>query len=274
MLAKTKSDGIQTEIITITPEIAAAWLEHNTRNRPASSRVVEKYARDMTAGNFKFTAEPIQWSSDKELLNGQHRLLASVKSGQPFMALVVYNIDPDAQDFMDGGKSRTAADILAMNGVNNAKAVAAVARLVLSEKFGRKSSNWSRSELTNVIDRHSYLQVSVRAVYGQNKRIPRHVYSSHLAFMHFIGGGILSKPERADAFVNVFATGIPDYENDPAHLFRERLIRSADQNTILKPEEALRGLKQAWNLFAREQPARVLRWTADIKIEGLSLDAL
>lgn len=115
-------------IVYVTPEIAARWLDKNTRNRKAAAAVVRKYAEDMRAGRWVLTGAPIQFSGDL-LLDGQHRLMAVVQSGATIPFFVVRNLEAGAQHYMDIGKKRTISDQLTLDGVKNASIVAAAARL-------------------------------------------------------------------------------------------------------------------------------------------------
>ena len=93
-------------IETITPARAAEMLASNTNNRPLRRALVESYARDMAAGNWKLNGETIIMGRDETLLNGQHRLHACVMANVPFTTLVVYGIERDAVMAMDSGANR------------------------------------------------------------------------------------------------------------------------------------------------------------------------
>ena len=106
-------DVMTTRIETITPEVANEYLHSNVRcNRSVHSKVVSKYARDMKSGNFRITHQGIAFDSDGMLIDGQHRLMACVSSGTPFMSLVTRNIPKDVMVFVDRGASRSIHDSL------------------------------------------------------------------------------------------------------------------------------------------------------------------
>ena len=63
--------------LTVSPELANHLLNnHYRQNRKVKKRVVEKYARDMKAGNWLFTGESIGIDVEGKILDGQHRLMA------------------------------------------------------------------------------------------------------------------------------------------------------------------------------------------------------
>jgi hypothetical protein len=142
--------------VLVTPEVAQRWLELNKSNRNISKRTLDRYKRDMVAGNWQLDGSPIRFSGDNVLLDGQHRLTAIVQTGVTLPLLVVRGVSADAQPVMDTGKGRTAADALAMCGHKNAAIVAAAARLAIDVESGRLGSGSrgevSHSEVLAVID--------------------------------------------------------------------------------------------------------------------------
>ena len=106
------------KLITITPEMAEKMLEKNIANRKVNQANVNRIAADMTTGNYKVNGETIKISSAGEIIDGQHRLLACVKSGMPFDTYIVYNVEREAVGTIDMGKGRSVADSLNVMGCN------------------------------------------------------------------------------------------------------------------------------------------------------------
>jgi hypothetical protein len=119
------------EVEKITPDQAAKYLAHNRRNRRLSPTVVRNYARDMAAGRWRLTSEPIAFNASGDLDNGQHRLEAVRVAGVPVEFAVVRNASPDQFEAIDQGYKRTTAQVLAMDGYENATGVSGAARMVL-----------------------------------------------------------------------------------------------------------------------------------------------
>jgi hypothetical protein len=122
---------ITTSIETITPEIAAEMLQHNTRNRHVRPGRVLLYADAMAQGCWTVTGESIAFDSAGQLVNGQHRLMACVKSNHPFTTLIVRNVVPTAFEHTDTGVARTNGDVLKRREIPKWNLTAAAARLVL-----------------------------------------------------------------------------------------------------------------------------------------------
>lgn len=105
---------------TITPEMAEKYLEQNAVNRKVSNASVDKYAKDIQSGEFQVNGETIVFDALGRLKDGQHRLLAIIKTGIAVQILVVRGIDPLVNNF-DIGKNRSIKDIIDMDGVVNPK---------------------------------------------------------------------------------------------------------------------------------------------------------
>lgn len=125
-------EKIAVEIVTITPDIAKAWLDKNIKNRHIAARYIRLFARDMRNHAWMLTGETIKFSWDGYLLDGQTRLTACIESNTPFRSLVVYGVDPRSQDVMDTGKARTGADILEQMNIDKQTAalIVPVARMI------------------------------------------------------------------------------------------------------------------------------------------------
>lgn len=124
--------SIVTEWRKIGPAEAEALLAHNEVNRRLRPRLVEAYAEDMRRdlwdGN---NGEAIKISRTGRLKDGQHRLNAIIVSGVTLELLVIDGVTDDAQKTMDQGSSRTATDVLRMEGIQNASWTTSVARWCL-----------------------------------------------------------------------------------------------------------------------------------------------
>ncbi|WP_375263945.1 hypothetical protein, partial [Palleronia sp.] len=86
--AKTKGEPVYRSVI-VTPELAKRLLRFNTHNRKIQPNHVKMIARDIKEGHWMMNAQPICFTanpfapdadtSNTRLLNGQHRLQASIQ---------------------------------------------------------------------------------------------------------------------------------------------------------------------------------------------------
>jgi len=113
-----KSENPNVALVTITPEMAEEMLKKNIGNRKINQANVNRIAADMATGNYRLNGETIKVSSNGEILDGQHRLLAAVKSGMTFRTYIVYNVERESIGTIDMGKGRSVADSLNVMGCN------------------------------------------------------------------------------------------------------------------------------------------------------------
>lgn len=116
------------EIVDVSPETAAAWLTHNTSNRPLSKGTVQQLAAQIRRGEWQLTHQGIAFDEDGGLIDGQHRLAAIVKAGSPVPLTVTHGVPRAAFTVMDTGRKRTGRDTLALAGESNATHLAAALR--------------------------------------------------------------------------------------------------------------------------------------------------
>lgn len=114
----SKSENPNVALVTITPEMAEEMLKKNIGNRKINQANVNRIAADMATGNYRLNGETIKISPNGEILDGQHRLLAAVKSGMTFRTYIVYNVERESIGTIDMGKGRSVADSLNVMGCN------------------------------------------------------------------------------------------------------------------------------------------------------------
>jgi hypothetical protein len=264
-MTEQQSIAPRIEIEIITPEKATDLYQRNFKNRPLRQHVVDKYARDMAADNWHFTGDALQFDKDGNLLNGQHRLAACMKSGVPFKTVVVYNVPTESRLHMDSGATRTLGDSFALDGHANANHLTAVLRLMFAYRANASLNNVvpSRTELLAILDRHPNLPPSVAAglrAYGLSRSIA--------GFVHYVGSELLSRPDAAATFIDVLASGVPSVPDGcPVHRLRERLLRT--ERVRLKREEILNASIHAWNLLAANRRITILKWGDRVRFDDL-----
>lgn len=118
-VVKMQRKPSQPELVTVTPDLAVSLLEHNTYNRPLSNVHVQRIARQIIDGKWKFNGETIKVAQNGDVLDGQHRLWAVIESKKSIKTLIVYGIERDAFATIDTVRRlRSGSDTLALNGVS------------------------------------------------------------------------------------------------------------------------------------------------------------
>jgi hypothetical protein len=235
---------MKTEEIIITPEIAADWLSNrNPRNRSINSAHVASLAKDMEAGRWKMHGQPIQFSVDNILLDGQHRLAAILKSGVPIKSLVVTELPSDVFSVIDTGKRRSAADTLLLEGEKNTVRLAAALALVHNYMTGRGYGEvrYTTTEVQELLQKYPGVRDSIRHAGRVNGVVAFSVLDScHYLFAQ-------KDPELADVFVDKIMRGVGLDEGHPFYVLRERLMKNSMSKAKLRRADVMALCIKAWN---------------------------
>ena len=124
------SAQIMTQVETVTPELAAHWLQrnqHNVRKNPSRSRI-EELARAIRSGNWVLTHQGLAFDEAGNLLDGQHRLAAIVLAGIPVLINVTRGLPMESSRAMDLGWTRALQIVCSADG-SVVQACAFLARL-------------------------------------------------------------------------------------------------------------------------------------------------
>ena len=120
--------------VRVYPDLARYLLSFNhPQNRNQKPSAIAKYVRDMAAGDWAFTPEPLIFSTSGILQNGQNRLAAVELSGASVWLMCDFGWPEDLVETIDRGSARTNADALAISAVPNPNVVAAAIGFV--EKY-------------------------------------------------------------------------------------------------------------------------------------------
>jgi len=158
------SDTIKSEVITVTPRLAKQLLEQNTGNRKISKTNLARVKTAMERNEWVLNGEAIKIAKDGRILDGQHRLHASVETDTTFDTLIVYGLDDDTQESMDAGKSRTASDALAIRGYKSTHSLAAITTAII------KAEQWSIKAAVTTAS--SFYAVTTKQVVDRVEREP------------------------------------------------------------------------------------------------------
>lgn len=107
---------MKTQLVTITPKMAADWLENcNVNNRRIRHHWVKALAEMISKGHFKLTHQGIAFDTDGFLADGQHRLMAIALANKPVQMLVSQGLPPEAFPYHDNMLGKTASDRLRLD---------------------------------------------------------------------------------------------------------------------------------------------------------------
>lgn len=110
---------MKSEMIKITPSLAEHFLSKNTLNRNISHGLVNKYATDMENGNWETTHQGIAFYEDDTVADGQHRLLAIIKSRTTIPMMVTYGLKKESSLGIDVHRPRSIVDGIKIGGFSD-----------------------------------------------------------------------------------------------------------------------------------------------------------
>ncbi len=238
---------------TVTPDMAGEMLTYNTGNRRAKKTRIKRYARDMKNGKWLWTREPIIFSQEASLQNGQNRLMACIESGCSFVTDVVFGAPREAFIATDTGAARTAADAFQILEVKDAALSAAATRWLCSLENGLSDrcatvapthGQITNDEIHDAWDLNPDLAQSIYIgrIFAKNKLAP----PSLMAALHCL---MARKDARAaNEFFEKFGAGLNlTSKKNAAFRLREDLIQNRGAVKKKKPFEIAFDTVHAWN---------------------------
>lgn len=262
-----------TDWVTVTPELAMKWLdEANRNNRSIREAHVTRMAADMQEGNWHGrNGEAIRFDTEGRLVDGQHRLWASVVSNCSFETLVITNVAPDDYSTIGIGTKKDFADFLGpVHGEKNTTLLAAGIRLVYLWRKGMLSNLKDSkafptiAELEETLRENPRIRESVHRI-GCLKEARRLATSSFLVIIHY--AGLMSgNPATVEAFLERLGSGIGLAADDPIfHLRKFLLAQKTASPGHRRPGQQyiLALLIKAWNASKRGEKLHTLRFSVN-----------
>jgi hypothetical protein len=255
--------GVTYGLVHITPQIARAWLTHNTQNRPLRDTAAARFMRDMVNDSWLENGDPIRFDTDSTLLDGQHRLKAIADSGTTQVCLVVAGLPNRAQDTMDDGTKRTMTDRLAFHEEASPQTLSAVLRYILLwEQGSRRVGTGGRYQPT-VAESLEFLEqnrpVRTAAAAAERLKKTKYLSTATIGLAWWLFSRLDGK--ACEEFFARLADGQMLSEGNPIYELRERL---ADLNSgHSKPSRTytLAITIKAWNALRDGRQIRLLRWS-------------
>jgi hypothetical protein len=250
VVATPKTKLPETIFEDIGPEEARIFLESNPGNRKIRAAFVERYAVDMKEGRWRLSHQGIAFDTEGNLLDGQHRLLAIIRSGCVIRMAVTYNLDKACNEILDAGAGRSVKDALRFQGkeIQNLEAAVAQRMLMPLESYYAGRFGFTRGQILESFLKHEDAIRSVMKMFPTTRRrvtlagvltpITRAWYSE--------------EESRLNAFAKLIYHGFtdeePHEEDKTALLLKDWLIRTksvigyqGEREVYAKVERALRG---------------------------------
>lgn len=248
----------------MTPAMAAEYLAKNTQpNRQLKEAHLALLMRDMQEGRWQCNGEPLIFDADGNVLDGQHRLHAIVRSGVTIETYVVWGMAPSVMPTLDRGSLRSMGDVLGMDGESNRAQLAAALVWLWADAHGGLQSYHNPTgkptigELQETLARHPTVRASCApANLSRLLLIPGLGTALHYLF---------SKKDAALAtwFLMTLGSGEQLTKTDGLYQLRERLSKNRlDRRKLSSVEIAALTIK-AWNAHRTGAKVRRLTWRRD-----------
>jgi hypothetical protein len=108
---------MEAKIEVIDRHLADLYLSKNMVNRNINEDRVNQYVDLLKRGKWQLNGEAIKFNEKGEMIDGQHRLRAIIKSGIPMTTLVIFNVSDDVS-IMDRGRIRNITDCFRIEGMS------------------------------------------------------------------------------------------------------------------------------------------------------------
>lgn len=248
------------ERITLTPDMAAELLEHNTLNRPLSDQHVQRISRQIAAGKWQFNGDTIKVADTGDVVDGQHRLWAIIEAKKSVETIIVRGIERSAFATVDTiSKPRSGSDLLALCGVELNKKSAATAlqwlvrwqRKCIAE-YRAPTNRVENSDIEQAFAAHPGIVSAVDRVRHLKGIASRGV----LAFFYYILTN--RNPDLAERMVNTLENPAGVGVNDP--FFRLRGYFIADSWSRKDPVVSIALAIKAANAAFSGKHVQMLSW--------------
>lgn len=251
-------------ILDITPAMAKQYLADMHTNRAYKQRQVDSFVAAMRNGEWRLNGQPILISEAGRLMDGQHRMMAVVQSGETVRFLVVQGVPEAAMVTVDRGSKRSFADLLSMDGYKQHKTLAAAIRTAMTLEAG---DFMNHNRLPSYESMSEWFKINPRILDCVSRYKQKEVQR---LLPHNMIAALLYLMARKDAkvahdFWDKVVHGDGLSKTDAEFKLRERLlagVRGVGHHTMMK-ERCAFAIK-AWNFKRRGQDFDRLLW----KYEG------
>jgi len=251
-------------ILTITPDLAERWLSWNQTNRPASKRIISEYARRMSEGLWEMNGETIILNDIGGINDGQHRLMACVKSGADFEALVFFGARKESFHTLGDTYKRTPGHVLSIEGAKNYNNTAAAIRQIMFLEGGVVNGGFYISN-SEVLDWYrSNIEINdILSVSDHWNDISGGILTKS-EYMAYLWVFAKSEAKKAYEFFNNLAFGTVTGKNDPVYHLRAKLMRcKMDSNYSMTKKYRQAIIIKAWNAFKKGKEMKLLSFSPE-----------
>lgn len=239
--------------VYLTKPLAALLMTRNDGNRALNEATVVAYARDMAAGAWSFNGEPLIFSKEGLLNDGQHRAAAAERVGRPIPVMMNFGFDRESRATLDQGKARTAANYLQFAGIDDATTIAAVLGMIWRvDRVGHLMKGATRATKAEIVQLYN----TVRGLPDSIAATRHHggvAAPSTLAYIHWRIANATGDRNAADTFIHQLTTGAELKADNPILYTRSRLL-----GEDMPPHDKVSLIFATWNICRAGRTVRTI----------------
>jgi hypothetical protein len=257
--------SVFTEIVDITPELAAIFLRKNDGNRSLKPVGMARLIDDIENEKWRLNGESIIIAKDGSLNDGQNRCHAVILVGKPIKSVVTFGVERDTRYTCDQGIVKTTGDLATMFGIENGRESATLASYIFSYKkvgaiFQRGSAAQgrpTRTQIFEIFETHPEIESAV-------KRTARNCPGGRTvgAFCRWAIECRVGKSGQSyvDAFFDQLVSGANLMEGDPILVARNSLLK---RDTRYYANERTQIILFAWNDYRSGRLRKAIKVSND-----------
>lgn len=250
------------------PEICEQALLLNAGNRQVSFATVKYYAKQMLAGEWQETGQPVLFDVEGNMVDAQHREWAGYLSGATWTSFVVNQRKPIKNVFayIDNSKARSIKDALYTAGYNGMSGVLSqVVKMAWQDEMEAFTSGQGMHEVEKLTPTAAIRYVEARPHLLEGSRL--------MAGDHRGAANIVTYPDVAayvaclilenydsytlDEFAEQLAVDLSD-EEGPLASFQSIVAHNKVAKDPMKKHQVLGYLLKAFNAWVEQDPVKRL----------------
>ncbi len=250
---QARQTAVDTQIVTITPELAEEWLGKNSHNRPIRNRKVEELKQVILRGEWMMNGDAIRFDQRGTLIDGQHRLWAISLAGKPVPSLVVTGLPAETQLTIDYGTKRRLSDHLKLMGYPSAMTLGAIINMKWKIDNGlvRTSTIPTPQQALAVLQDHPDIVDGV----AMSARWRRRLHGSTAGVGALYYEFSQRDPDAAFAFFEGVIDGVGLEHDSPLYVLRKD-VEMNKHGTVMMMALMIK----AWNAYLAGQQVNRLYW--------------
>lgn len=261
--------NIRSTYVDMTPELAQKYLDTQVLNRPVSYHWVAALADTIDRGLWTMDGNSIKMDENGHLIDGQHRLRAVIRSGKTVPMEVKSGFPHESIYVIDAfTKTRTAADVLALDGIKNSSRISAAIRVFLEEmenvvSKGKIAPNYIKMVYEDAPDTWQRVVVFARRISHEDKDKIQLLSAKNIA--GWAGYLVIINGHSYDNVENFFSMlcSTNEAKNINVEKLRRILLRNA-VSTKKYTRSALRSLvAKTWNAYITGKTIKCLKYAQD-----------